>query len=195
MKTRVFAAVLTLAVAPFAVAAEEENPYKKAKVGDYATYKMVTKVLGMNIEGTVTQTVTAKDDKEVTVKTTGSAGDMEFPAQEQKIDLTKPFDPTKAGKLPAGADVKVEKLKDGTEKLKLGSKEHATKWETYKLKMKQMGVEFEAEMKIWQNKELNIPVVKMEMTADVAGNKMEVSMELTETGNKEPEKKSKDKDK
>jgi hypothetical protein len=194
MKTRLLAAALVLFAAPFAVAADEENPYKKAKVGDFATYKMTTKVAGLNIEGTVTQTVIAKDDKEVTIKTTGSAGDMEFPAQEQKIDLTKPFDPTKAGKLPAGADVKVDKQKDGTEKLKVAGKEYSTKWETYKLQMKQMGVEFGADMKIWQTKDLNIPVVKMEMSADLGGNKMEVVMELTETGNKEPEK-SKDKDK
>jgi hypothetical protein len=193
MNSRFFAVALALAVAPFAVAADEENPYKKSKVGDFATYKMVTKVLGMNIEGTVTQTVIAKDDKEVTVKTTGSAGDMEFQPQEQKIDLTKPFDPTKAGKLPPGTDVKVEKLKDGTDKLKIGDKEYSTKWETFKMKMKQMDVEFEAEMKVWQAKELNIPVVKMEMSADVAGNRMEVTMELTATGNKEPEKKNKDK--
>jgi uncharacterized protein YpmS len=191
MKARLFAAVLVLVAAPFAVAAEEENPYKKAKVGDFATFKMVTKVAGLNIEGTVTQSVTAKDDKEVTIKTTVNANGMDFPAQEQKIDLTKPFDPTKAGNLPPGAQAKVEKLKDGTEKIKVAGKEYSTKWETYKLKMTQMGMDFEAEMKVWQTKDLNIPMVKMEMTADVMGNKMEVVMELTETGNKEPEKEKK----
>jgi hypothetical protein len=184
MNVRLLAAAVALVFAPFASAADEENPYKKAKIGDFAAYKMTTKVAGLNIEGTVTQTVTAKDDKEVKIETTGKVNGMDIPAQSQTIDLTKPFDPTKAGNLPAGSDVKVEKLKDGTEKVKVGTKEYATKWETYKMKMKAMNMEFEAEMKVWQTKDLNIPMVKMEMTADVMGNKMEVLMELTETGNK-----------
>jgi len=195
MKARLLAAALALLCAPFAIAAEEENPYKKTKIGDYASYKMTTKVAGLNIEGTVKQIVTAKDDKEVTIKTEGKVNGMDIPAQEQKIDLTKPFDPTKAGNLPAGTEVKVEKLKDGTEKVKVGGKEYETKWETYKMNMKAMGMEFEANMKVWQTKELNIPMVKMEMTADVMGNKMEVAMELTETGNEAPKKEDKEKPK
>jgi hypothetical protein len=193
MKARLFAVVLALVAAPFALAADEENPYKKAKVGDFSSYKMTTKVAGLNIEGTVTQQVTAKDDKELTVETTGKVNGMDIPAQKQTIDLTKPFDPTKAGNLPAGTEVKVEKLKDGTEKVKVGTKEYSTKWETFKMKMKAMGMEFEAEMKVWQAKDLAIPMVKMEMTADVMGQKMEVAMELTETGTKEPEKKKDEK--
>lgn len=193
MKARLFAVVLAFVAAPFAIAADEENPYKKAKVGDFATYKMTTKIAGLNIEGTVTQTVTAKDDKEATIETTANVNGMEQPAQKQTIDLTKPFDVTKAGNLPAGAQVKVEKLKDGTEKVKVGGKEYASKWETYKLKMSAMGMDFEADMKVWQSKDLNIPMVKMEMTAEVMGNKMEVAMELSETGNKEPAKKKEDK--
>jgi len=40
MKFRLFAALL-IAVAPVAArAADEENPYKKVKVGEFATYKM-----------------------------------------------------------------------------------------------------------------------------------------------------------
>ena len=193
MKVRAFALAIAVLAAPLAYAADEENPYKKSKVGDFANYKMVTKVAGLNIEGTVMQQVIAKDDKEVTIETTGKVNGMDIPAQKQTIDLSKPFDPTKAGNLPAGTDVKVEKLKDGTEKIKVGGKEYETKWETFKMKMKAMGMEFEADMKVWQTKSINIPMVKMEMSADVMGNKMEVAMELTESGNKEPEKKKEDK--
>ena len=190
MNARLFAPLLALAVVPFALGADEENPYKKAKVGDYATYKMTTKVGGFNVEGNITQTVTAKDEKEVTVKTSGKVQGMDIPAQEQKIDLTKPFDPTKAtGNLPPGADVKIERLKDGTEKVKLGEKTYDTKWETFKMKLKAQGMDFEADMKVWQAKDLAIPMVKMEMTADVMGNKMEVQMELTETGSGKTEEK------
>jgi hypothetical protein len=190
MNLRLFAAALALAVAPVAFAADDENPYKKAKVGDFATYKMTTKIGGLNVEGVVTQEVTAKDDKEATVKTSGKVNGMDIPATDVKIDLTKPYDPTKAnGNLPQGAEVKVEKLKDGTEKLKVAGKDYDTKWETYKMNVKAQGMEFATEMKVWQSKELSIPMLKMEMTAEVAGQKMEIFMELTETGSKPADKK------
>jgi hypothetical protein len=197
MRTRLIAAVLAIAVTPLvARAADDENPYKKAKVGDYATYKMTTKIGGIAAEGTLTQTVSAKSDKEATITTTGkiTAMGMDIPVPEQKqtIDLTKPFDPTQAtGNLPPGTEVKVEKVKDGTEKLKLGDKTYETKWESLKMKAKVNAMEFEADMKIWQAKELSIPMVKMEMTAEIGGQKMEVQMELSETGAKEVKKEDK----
>jgi len=183
MKTRLLACLLALAAAPVAVAADEENPYKKVKVGDYATYKLSTKVGGMNLEGTLTQSVTAKSDKEVTIKVTGKVNAMDIPGQELKIDLTKPYDPTKAA-LPPGAEAKVEKLKDGTEKVKAGGKEYDTKWETYKVKAKTGGQEFEAEAKAWMSKDMPHLLVKMEMTAEVMGMKVEMEMELSEAGSK-----------
>src|SRR5262245_11706612 len=124
MRVRLFASVLALAAAPLAArGADEENPYKKTKVGDYATYKTTVKVAGMTLEGTMTQTVTAKSDKEATVTVTTKVNGMDLPEQKQTIDLTKPYDPLKsAGGLPAGTEAKVEKLKDGTEKVKLGDK-------------------------------------------------------------------------
>jgi hypothetical protein len=178
-----FACALALVTAPFVCAADEENPYKKVKVGDYATYKMTTKIAGMNVEGTMTQSVTAKSDKEATIKVTGKVNGMDIPAQEQKIDLTKPYDPTKTT-LPPGTEAKVEKLKDGTEKVKAAGKTYDTKWESYKVKAKTGGQEFEAEVKAWMSKELALLVVKMEMTADILGMKMEMEMELTEAGSK-----------
>ena len=50
---------------------------------------------------------------------------MDIPGQEQKIDLTKPFDPTKGGGVcRPGTDVKVEKGKEGKEKIKVNGKEY-----------------------------------------------------------------------
>ncbi|HKB01193.1 MAG TPA: hypothetical protein VKD90_03190 [Gemmataceae bacterium] len=183
MKTRLLACFVSLAVAPLAFGADEENPYKKVKVGDYATYKLSTKVAGNNLEGTLTQSVTAKTDKEVTIKITGKVNGMEIPGQEMKIDLTKPYDPTKAA-LPPGTEAKVEKLKDGTEKVKAAGKEYDCKWESYKVKAKTAGQEFEADAKAWMSKDMPHLLVKMEMTAEVMGMKVEMEMELSEAGSK-----------
>ena len=188
MTYRLLAAVLALSVASSARAADEDNPFKAAKVGDYAVYTMNTKVATFAITGTITQTVTAKSDKEATLKVTGKVEfggkEMDIPAQEQKIDLTKPFDPTKGANLPAGADVKVEKGKEGKEKVKVGGKEYDTTWTTYKVKAKAMGQDVDADVKAWMAKDLPTGMVKMTMTADIGGQKMEMTMELKETGNK-----------
>lgn len=186
MTARLLAVALAVVFAPPAGrAADDDNPYKNVKVGDYATYKMTIKVAGQNLDGTVTQTVTAKTDKEATVETTGKVNGMDIPAQKQTIDLTKPFDPSKAGTgLPAGTEAKVEKGKEGKEKLKVGGKEYETNWTNYTVKAKAMGVEIESDVKVWMAKDVPMGVAKMVMNSTVAGMKMEMTMELSESGNK-----------
>jgi hypothetical protein len=189
MPVRLLAAC-ALVLAPFAAfAADDENPYKNAKVGDYAAYKMTTKAAGLAFDGTIRQTVTEKTDKEVTVKVTGSFDFMgqkkDIPEQTQKVDLTKPFDPTKAGgQLPGGADVKAEKLKEGKEKVTVGGKEYDATWTTYKATTKVMGQEIQSDFKVWMAKDVPSGMVKMTMTGKFAGQDMEMTMELSETGNK-----------
>jgi hypothetical protein len=195
MKMRLLAA-LFLIFGAAVLSADEANPYAKAKVGDYATYKMVTKVAGIPVEGTLTQTVTAVvDGKEVTIAVSGMRGDQEVQGKipDLKVDLTKPFDPTKpAAPLTAGTSMQVEKVKEDKErieKLKVGTTEYSAKVETFMLKVKAGGMDFPARMKIWQVKELPVPMAKMELIADVAEQRLEVSMELLETGNRPVEKK------
>lgn len=185
MTSRLFAAALVAALAATATrAADDDNPYKNAKVGDFATYKMTVKLADKDTSGTVTQTIAAKTDKEVTVKVTGKLNGTDIPAQEQKIDITKPYDPSKSGALPPGAEVTVDKLKEGKEKVKVGDKTYETNWTTYKVTAKVMGLAIEAKTKVWFSKDVPLGMVKMETTAEVAGMKLETSMELTETGNK-----------
>jgi hypothetical protein len=187
---RSFVAVVALAVAPVAArAADEENPYKNAKIGDYATYTMTTKVAGISVNGTIMQKVTKKDTKEATIEVTGTiefnGNKMDIPAQTQKIDLTKPFDPTKGAQLPGGAEAKVEKGKEGKEKIKLNGKDYDCTWTTYTVKAKVMNQDIDAEVKAWTAKDVPTGMVKMTMTADIGGQKMEMTMELKETGNKQ----------
>jgi hypothetical protein len=162
-------------------AATEENPFKKAKVGDYAEYKMTTSIGGLNIEGTIKNTVSEKTEKEATLKTTVTAGGQELPGQESKIDLSKPYDPNSTTGLPKGDEVKVEKISDGKEKIKIGGKEYDCTWEKSKIKGKANGVDLDAEVKVWTCKTVPLGgMVKMEMKSEV----INMTMELTETGSK-----------
>ena len=87
MTIRLLATSLAICLVPFlARAADEEHPYKNVKKGDFATYKMKVKVGPLDIDGTTTQTVTAKDDKEATVKVTASvAWDGSSPSRCRRI--------------------------------------------------------------------------------------------------------------
>jgi hypothetical protein len=163
----------------------EENPFKKAKVGDYAEFKMTIAVAGQNVEGTYKNTVSEKTEKEATLKSTSSAGGFDLPAQEIKIDLSKPYDPSSTTGLPKGDDIKVEKLGDGKEKIKIGDKEYDCTWTKSKIKGKAKDMDIDAEVKVWTCKSVPLGgTVKMEMNSTVAGMAVTVTMELSETGSK-----------
>jgi hypothetical protein len=200
MNARRLAAILALVIVPAARSAPapkssggDDAPYKSVKVGDFATYKMTTKVAGISVDGVMTQTVTAKSDKEVTIKTAAKVAangmDVPTPEQESTIDLTKPFDPLKSGVLgpgaaPGGAAPTYEKLKDGKEKLTVAGKEYEATWTTYKFNMNAGGQQLEAEMKVWSSTRFSFYMLKTEVTMDLGGMKMDMTMELTEVGAK-----------
>lgn len=185
MKRLLLAAGLVVCLAPVAKAAEEENPFKKSKVGDWAEYKMATTAMGINIDAKMKMEVTAKDDKEATLKTTAVVKfnnmEMEIPGQETKIDLTKPYDPTSAANLPKGTDAKVTKDGEGKEKLKVGGKEYDCTWQKMKIAAKVNGMDFNSDVKVWFSKDVSLAgMVKMEMKSKIA----DMTMELTGTGSK-----------
>jgi hypothetical protein len=119
------------------------------------------------------------------VNTTATVGGMEVPGQENKIDLTKPYDPNSTANLPKGDEVKIEKISDGKEKIKVGDKEYECTWTNSKMKGKANGVELDAEVKVWTSKSVPLGgMVKTEMKATIAGMAMTTTMELSETGSK-----------
>ena len=191
-------AILALAVGAVSLTAQDPNPYAKAKVGDYATFKTATKLAGIPVDGVITQQVTAKTDKEVTIAVTGKVSNQDIPGSvEYKIDLTKPFDPTQSsGPPPAGTELQVEKVKEEKprmEKVKVGDKTYDARVDTYKAKVKAGGMEFESRIRAWMVPELPVPMAKLDVIADVDMQRLEVLMELLEFGNRPVEKKEPDK--
>lgn len=181
-----YAVLLAALVSSHSLAADE-HPLARAGTGDYATYTIQMQFAGLSVNGTITQTVTAKSDKEATVKVTGTinymGNEQAIPPQEQKVDLTKPYDPTRiAGPLPAGADVKVDKGKEGQEAITIGGKKYECAWTEYKLTTQVGGMTMVADAKVWMCREVPLGIVKMSLSSNQGGQKMEVKLELKETG-------------
>jgi hypothetical protein len=187
MRFHLFAAVAA-SLAPLAAAGQTpaDHPLRAAKVGDYATYSLANKVGNFEVKGTVTNTVKAVTDKEVTLEVTGQVNGMPIPPQTQKIDLTKPFDPAAAGvaKNAGKADVKVEKLDEGKETVTLAGKAYETTWTTLKVTTKTAAGDVAMEVKAWVGKDVPLGLGKMEMNSTVAGMAMKMQMELSEAGSK-----------
>jgi hypothetical protein len=178
-------ALLVCTLIPFvAQAADEENPFKKAKVGDYAKYNTFMKASAGETKTIRTQTVTAANEKEVSLKTTIEYNGKELPNRpEQKINLTKPFDPT-AIEGGLGATLKWEKQKDGKEKVKVGDKEYECTWIAYKpVFPPNAPVTLEGELKVWLSKDVPF-VVKRTLAARDKNLVLVYSTELFEFGNK-----------
>jgi hypothetical protein len=183
MTFRSFVALLTLSAAALTTgAADDDNPYKKTKVGDYAKYALKGKLGFLPLDGTVTQTVAEKSDKEATLKIVLTAGGSDTPFPDQKIDLTKPLDPTKGIALPGFGNAKLEKLKDGKEKVKVGGKEYDADWTTYKVKVANKGVDSEGDLKVWVAQDVPVRLVKLTLSIALGKNDVQAAMELTEFG-------------
>jgi hypothetical protein len=183
MVPRFLSAALVLVFVPLTVRAGDakENPFKKAKVGDWVSYKTIASFGGNELEGSTKQTVSAKDDDTVTLKITGKFGDKEIPAQEVKVDLTKPFNPQSLFSMgKKNPKAKVEKAGEGKEELKVGGKTYDCKWSKSKITTEFMGNEMTSDLKVWTA--TNVPLagmVKMEIKSDKGG----FTLELTGSGN------------
>ena len=170
----IFAAALLVSLVPVVHAADVDNPYTNAKVGDWVEYKMT----GNNIEGKTKMTVTAKDDKELTYEVEGTVTFMgreqTAPIQTLKIDLTKSYDPVVAENLKR-KNVKLEKIDEGTEKIKVGDKEYDTKWTKTKAISTVQNNTVETVYTMWLCKDVPLSgMVKMESTNKSIVMKMEL---------------------
>ena len=182
MRIRLLSVVMIVCVAPLAAPAQEkmENPYKNAKIGDYVGYKMTTSAAGKDFEMSMKQTVSAKSDTEVTLKTDVMFMGNALPSMDTKIDLTKPFnfaDAVTKGKTKG----KFEKTGEGKEKIKVGDKTYDCTWITGKVAAEAKGMKIDSDVKVWMSKSVPMSgMVKLEMKST----QFNVSMEITESGSK-----------
>jgi hypothetical protein len=179
-KALVLAAVAGICLIPTALRAGDDNPFKKAKVGDWAEYK----VTGLPYEARTKMTVVAADDKEVTYEVTASYTSMgkeiETPVQTLKVDLTKDYDPIIAANLKR-TGTKIETTGEGTEKVKIGDKEFDTKWTKLKCTTTLNEFTVVSEYKMWLCKDVPLSgLVRMDSTIK----DMTTRVELVRSGSK-----------
>ena len=177
MKACLSLAVLACWLSP--VVRAEDNPFKKAEVGDWVSYKMTTEMPnvpagGMNME--TKQTVTAKTEKEVTMKVETLMNGNSMGAQEVKIPLDQPYDATKT------TQGTTEKTGEGEESVTVGGKTYACKWITFKSHTETNGMKIDSDSKVWVS--TGVPLGGMVKTDTSTSMNIKVHMELSGAGKK-----------
>lgn len=178
-------ASVALRAAPVPVGAKpvpEVHPLKDARVGDYATYNMTFRIKDQFIYGSMSQTVTARTEKDVTIETAMTINDTPTSSScsKHKIDFAKPFEPMAQLSSPE-VGTKFVKVKTGTEKLDLAGKEYEADWTSYRVMRKNHVREYEQDLTIWRAKTLPGFYVKLEVNC-LDG--MVATYELAESGRK-----------
>lgn len=174
-----FSALFCL-LAANAMQAGEGNALKDAKVGDWVEHKFNVNTGGRAFEMTMKQTITAKDDASVTIKSEMKMEGKALPPSEFKVDLTKDFNPTS----PRGTG-KYEIAEQGDEKLSVGGKDLKCHWMSINGTIEgQAGVPTKFEGKIWICPDVPLGgLVKLDGKSQVTeGGFHEMKKELTGSG-------------
>jgi hypothetical protein len=176
-----FALIIGLPIV--ARAAEDDNPFKKVKEGDWAKFTMTMVIGDFRLAGEFRKTVTAQSDKEVTIKTSMTLNGAESIPSEEKIDLTKPYDPTKLLGLKEN-EAKIEKVGDEKVKVKVGAKEYDCTLIKLKTKTNAGGKEITSDVKLWTSKDAPLGgMVKLEVLGE-RGVPANTWLEFKESGSK-----------
>jgi hypothetical protein len=175
-------ALLVAAAATLVAAAQERTP-ATVKVGDWVSYKMSA---GPIANLTMKMTVTAKDDKEATLRVDTKFGDKDLPGKEQKIPLDQLTDPTKGFAGPSGPPtgrvqpkVESKKVEEADDTITVDGK----KYECKRIKLKNTidfaGKTIESVSTVWVSRDVPLSgMVKME--SEVMG--VKTVMELSGSG-------------
>jgi len=130
-----------------------DNPFKKAKVGQWAEYSAA--IGGQTM--TLRQTVTAKTDKVATLKSEVRFGPNALGASEQKIPLDKPMDFAQIQRAAAGPQAQgkadVKEIERGQETIEVAGKKYPCTWIKYETKLEFSGQKVESTFVIWASPE------------------------------------------
>lgn len=166
-----------LCLVAMAAHTEEENPFKKAKVGDWVEYTSKSEFSGQKSETEMKEVVTKKTETEVTYEMKIKAGGMDMPAQPVTIKLDQKYDPTHAQK---GATVK--EVSKGEETLTVGGKSVSTKWVELETTMKMGDKDIVSKSKVWTAPDA-VPLGGMVKMENDMGGVGKTTMELKDFGN------------
>ena len=166
---------LACLVVPGVMAADTDNPFHKAKVGDWAEYRMT----GPNVEGKTKMTIVTASDKEVVYQVeatfTAFGQTQTAPVQKITVDLSQPYDAISGANMKQ-MGVTMEKVAEGTEKLKIGDKELDTKWTKSKYTTTAGGVTVVSEYKMWVCKDVPVSgLVRMDSTVGTTVTRVELT--------------------
>lgn len=165
-----------------AKSATVDNPLKNAKVGQYIKFKMTTETMGTKTQMEMKQTVIAKDDISVTLRTETTAMGMKMPPQDSKILLNQPYEPYKQG----FSDAVVTPLGEGNEQITVGGKTYNCHWAKVKVTASKPTA-VDSITTVWSSPDVPVNgMVKMvtDSTTKMGQNAMvtKMTMELVEAG-------------
>jgi hypothetical protein len=153
--------IFLLLVPLFGSAAQEENPYQAAKVGDWASYAKVTQSAAGPIESAQKRTVTAKDDKSVTVTIESTVAGKKTVKPPVKILLDEPLDHT--GHRGGSA----ERMGEGDEVLTVNGQPYPCHWVQTRITVTEGENKVRTESKVWVCKTVPLSgVVKIESATE-----------------------------
>jgi hypothetical protein len=169
---------------PFSArAADDDNPFKNVKEGDWVKFSMTMVIGDFKVAGEFRKTVTAKSDKEVTIKTEMTLNGAKSIPSEEKIDLTKPHEPIKLLGLKE-SDTKIEKVSDAKEKLRIGTKEYECVVLKLKTKSNVGVMQYNSDVRLWTSKDVPLGgMVKLEVLGE-RGVPANTWLEFKESGSK-----------
>jgi len=184
MRSRIAILLVSLCLCTFVRGADEENPYARAKVGDWVAYKMSTKMAGHDMTMEQKQTVTKKTDTEVTIEAV-----MKTPAGDQTssytVNLKDKYDPNSEMKKMAGEGMVFKELAKGDETVTIAGKPIKTTWVQFesngKVSAGGQSVNVSQKGKFWRSSDVPLGgLVKSESEMQMG----KMSMELTGFGSK-----------